>query len=267
MTTELRASSPLLELRDVEVVYDGIIVGVQAVSLEVAEGSVVALLGPNGSGKSTTLKAASGVLAAQRGHIRRGAVTFRGRAVRARSPSRLTGEGLVQVLEGRRCFAQLTVEENLATGAYPRRPSRRDLRESTDRVYQRFPRLRERRRTAAGHLSGGEQQMLAIGRALMAKPSLVLLDEPSMGLAPAVVDEIFALVRDLHEREGVSFLLAEQNAARALAIADFAYVLDTGRIVASGRAADIAARDDVKDLYLGEGREGRPRFGSKKERQ
>jgi branched-chain amino acid transport system ATP-binding protein len=258
------AAPPLLELRDVEVVYDGIVAGLHGVSLQVPERAVVALLGPNGAGKSTTLKAASGVLSAERGQVRRGTVTFRGRDVTAREPWRLAREGLVQVLEGRRCFSHLTVEENLATGAFPSGPSRLELRRGIERTYAIFPRLRERRRAAAGLLSGGEQQMLAIGRALMGRPSLVLLDEPSMGLAPRVVEEIFALVRDLHVREGIAFLLAEQNAAGALAVADFAYVLETGRVVAGGTAAAIAARDDVKDLYLGGGAEGRARSREKK---
>jgi branched-chain amino acid transport system ATP-binding protein len=250
----------LLALEDVEVVYDDIIVGLHGVSLKVREGSIVALLGPNGAGKSTTLKAASGLLAAERGKVRRGTVSFRGQPLRSRAPSTLAREGLVQVLEGRHCFPHLTVEENLATGAYARKPSGRELNDGIDRVFARFPRLRERRRAAAGHLSGGEQQMLAIGRAIIARPVLILLDEPSMGLAPKVVEEIFALVRELHQEDGVSFLLAEQNAAGALSVADHAYVLENGRVVAQGTAAEVRARDDVQDLYLGRGREGRTRF-------
>jgi branched-chain amino acid transport system ATP-binding protein len=255
----------LLSLDDVEVVYDGIIVGLRGVTLEVPQGTIVALLGPNGAGKTTTLKAASGLLAAERGEVRRGTVAFRGQLVRARSPSKLVREGLVQVLEGRHCFAHLTVEENLASGAYAGRPSRLELREAIEQAYQRFPKLRDRRNVAAGHLSGGEQQMLAIGRALMGRPALVLLDEPSVGLAPKIVDEIFALVRELHAREGVSFLLAEQNAAAALAVADTAYVLENGRVVASGGAAEIRARDDVQDLYLGRSSGERTRFRIRRE--
>jgi branched-chain amino acid transport system ATP-binding protein len=243
----------LLALDGVEVVYDGIIVGLRGVSLEVPHGRVVALLGPNGAGKSTTLKAASGVLAAERGHVKRGTIAFRGAPLAAYPASALVRAGMVQVLEGRHCFPHLTVEENLATGAYARRPSRRDLREDVERMLARFPRLGERRRVAAGRLSGGEQQMLAIGRALMAHPTLVLLDEPSMGLAPKAVEEVLALVRDLNAREGVSFLLAEQNVAGALAIADTAYVLENGRVVASGSAAAIGAREDVQHIYLGGG--------------
>ncbi len=251
--------TPLLALEGVEVVYDGIVVALRGVSLRVPDHGIVALLGANGAGKTTTLKAASGLLAAERGEVRSGTVAFRGRPLRARSPSTLVREGLVQVLEGRRCFSHLTVDENLATGAFARRASRRDLREAIDSVYARFPRLRDRRRIAAGHLSGGEQQMLAIGRALVGRPALVLLDEPSMGLAPKVVEEIFALVKELHTRDGVSFLLAEQNAAAALAVADTAYVLENGRVVISGTAAAIRARDDVRDSYLGVGVSGEKR--------
>jgi branched-chain amino acid transport system ATP-binding protein len=253
-------ATPLLALENVEVVYDGIIVGLRGVTLEVPEGSIVALLGPNGAGKTTTLKAASGIIAAERGEVSGGTVAFRGLPLRGRSPSQVAREGLVQVLEGRRCFARLTVEENLATGAYARRPSRRELAEAIGHAYTRFPALRDRRRALAGHLSGGEQQMLAIARALMGRPALVLLDEPSMGLAPKAVEGIFALVRELHQTEKVSFLLAEQNAAGALAIADTAYVLENGQVVASGPAAAIRARDDVQELYLGRRSKGRTSF-------
>jgi branched-chain amino acid transport system ATP-binding protein len=249
----------LLELDQVEVVYDEIIVALRGVSLRVPSRGIVALLGANGAGKTTTLKAASGLLAAERGKVRSGSIAYRGRPLRARSSCELVREGLVQVLEGRGCFSHLTVEENLATGAFARRASRRDLRESVEGVYERFPKLRERRRTAAGHLSGGEQQMLAIGRALVGRPTLVLLDEPSMGLAPKVVEEIFALVSELHSRDGVSFLLAEQNAAAALAVASAAYILENGRVVASGTAAEVRARGDVRDLYLGVGATGEHR--------
>lgn len=249
----------LLSLQDVAVVYDDIVVGLHGVTLEVPERSVVALLGPNGAGKSTTLKAASGLLAAQRGRVTRGTVSFRGQPLRRRSATSLARAGLVQVLEGRHCFPHLTVEENLATGAFAQHPSRRTLSRDIERVYARFPKLRERRRVAAGHLSGGEQQMVAIGRAIIGGPSLVLLDEPSMGLAPQIVEEIFALVRELREQEGVTFLLAEQNAAGALAVADSAYVLENGRVVTGGSAADIRAREDVQELYLGRRSEGRTR--------
>lgn len=250
----------LLELHDVEAVYDGVIVGLRGVTMAVPEASIVALLGPNGAGKSTTLKAASGLLAAERGFVRRGSISFQGERVASRGVSQLARRGLVQVLEGRHCFPHLTVEENLATGAYVRRPSRIELREDIDEMLGRFVRLRDRRRTRAGHLSGGEQQMLAIGRALMGRPRLVLLDEPSMGLAPKIVEEIFALVLELHERDGVAFLLAEQNAGAALAVAHTAYVLENGKVVAKGRAHDIRARSDVQELYLGREGGGRARF-------
>jgi branched-chain amino acid transport system ATP-binding protein len=251
MTSPSRNEPPLLALDRVEVVYDGIVVALRGVSLVVPPRSVVALLGPNGAGKSTTLKAASGLLSAERGEVRSGTVAFRGSPIGARSPLALVREGLVQVLEGRHCFPHLTVEENLATGVFARKASRADLRESIERTYTRFPGLRDRRRSLAGLLSGGEQQMLAIGRALVGKPTLVLLDEPSMGLAPKIVGTIFALLRNLHEEDGISFLLAEQNAAAALAVADFAYVLETGRVVIEGAASEIRARDDVRQLYLG----------------
>jgi branched-chain amino acid transport system ATP-binding protein len=250
----------LLALGDVEVVYDGIVIALRGVSLEVPERSIVALLGANGAGKSTTLKAASGLLAAERGEVRRGTVTYRGRPAFGRNPVSLVRDGLVQVLEGRHCFPHLSVEENIATGAFARGLSRAALADGIERVYARFPRLRERRRVAAGHLSGGEQQMLAIGRALVGGPSLVLLDEPSMGLAPKVVEEIFDLVRRLHEDDGVSFLLAEQNAAAALALADTVYVLENGRVVSHGSATEIRATDDVQELYLGVRTDGRARF-------
>jgi branched-chain amino acid transport system ATP-binding protein len=256
---------PLLQLDRVEVAYDGIVVALRGVSLVVPARSIVALLGPNGAGKSTTLKAASGLLSAERGEVLAGSVTFRGHPIASRSPVNLVREGLVQVLEGRHCFPHLTVEENLATGAYARRASRVDLRESIDRMYARFPRLRDRRRSNAGLLSGGEQQMLAIGRALVARPALVLLDEPSMGLAPKVVEEIFVLLRELRAQDSVSFLLAEQNAAAALAIADTAYVLETGRIVIGGSVAEVRARDDVRDLYLGVRGGERTRFRTRGE--
>jgi branched-chain amino acid transport system ATP-binding protein len=257
----------LLALEDVEVVYDDIIAGLHGVTLKVEKGSIVALLGPNGAGKSTTLKAASGLLAAERGTVRRGTVSFLGRPLRSRSPSALARQGLVQVLEGRHCFPHLTVEENLATGAYARAPSRRELKEGIERVYARFPRLRERRRVAAGHLSGGEQQMVAIGRAIIVRPALILLDEPSMGLAPKVVEEIFELVRELRQKDMVSFLLAEQNAAGALSVADHAYVLENGRVVAEGTATAMRARDDVRELYLGRGPEGRTRFRDRESKE
>jgi branched-chain amino acid transport system ATP-binding protein len=241
----------VLTLRDVEVAYDGIIVALRGVSLEVEAGSVVALLGPNGAGKTTTLKAASGLLRAEAGRVTRGSVTYQEWDSAGRASHDLVKAGLVQVLEGRRCFPHFSVEENLVSGALVRKPSRRVLKEQLERIYQRFPRLKERRRTFAGLTSGGEQQMLAIGRALMSEPKLVLLDEPSMGLAPLVVEEIFEIVRSLNQQDGVSFLLAEQNATLALRYASRAYVLENGQVAISGSSAELSARDDVRELYLG----------------
>ena len=242
---------PLLSLDGVEVRYDGVIVALRGVSLEVGAGRIVALLGANGAGKTTTLKAASRLLAAERGEVVAGSVSFDGQVVDGLRPDQLVARGVAQVLEGRRCFAHLTVEENLLLGGFVRKPSRGELAASLERVYARFPRLKERRRSRAGYTSGGEQQMVAIGRALMAAPRLVLLDEPSMGLAPLIVQEIFEAVRELHERDGVSFLLAEQNAAVALRHAHDAHVLEGGRVVLSGSAAELAARDDIRHFYLG----------------
>jgi branched-chain amino acid transport system ATP-binding protein len=252
---------PLLSLADVDVVYDQMILGLRGVSLAVPEGAIVALLGANGAGKTTTLKAASGLLAAEGGTITRGRVTYRGASVLAAAPRELVRQGLAQVLEGRHCFAHLTVEENLTAGALVRRPNRALLAAELARVYAIFPRLAERRRGATGLLSGGEQQMVAVGRALMSRPRLLLLDEPSMGLAPRIVHELFAILAQLNREERVTILLAEQNATLALRFADIGYVLENGRVVASGPAADLADRDDVKNSYLGVSGGQRRRFG------
>jgi branched-chain amino acid transport system ATP-binding protein len=248
---------PILSLDGVEAVYDDIIIALRGVSLVVPEGSIVALLGANGAGKSTTLKAASGLLAGEGGAITRGGVSYRGRALAGVSPRELVLTGMVQVLEGRHCFPHLTVEENLITGTLARRSSRAEVRFELDRVYGYFPRLTELRRSRAGYTSGGEQQMVAIGRALMGRPSLVLLDEPSMGLAPRVVEEIFETIRTLNRIDHVSFLLAEQNARVALRFADWGSILENGRVVASGSADEISGRRDVQELYLGVGVAGR----------
>jgi branched-chain amino acid transport system ATP-binding protein len=237
----------------VEAAYDRIIVALRGVSLVVPEGAIVALLGANGAGKTTALKAASGLLAAERGAVTHGVICYRGRDIASSSPRALVANGLVQVLEGRHCFAHLTVEENLRTGALVGGLSRRETRADIEAVYAQFPRLAQRRRALAGFTSGGEQQMVAIGRALMARPRLVLLDEPSIGLAPRVVDEIFRNVRALNETRGVSFLVAEQNARMALRHADHGYVLENGRVVASGTSAELSAREDVREIYLGVG--------------
>jgi branched-chain amino acid transport system ATP-binding protein len=258
--------APMLSLQDVQVVYERIVLGLRGVTFSVPHGSIVALLGPNGAGKTTTLKAASGLLAAERGEITAGSVRYGDPTLARPEPRQLVKRGIVQVLEGRRCFPHLTVEENLRTGAIVRGLGRAELARELERVYAYFPRLVERRRLPAGYTSGGEQQMIALGRALIARPKLLLLDEPSMGLAPKVVEEIFEIVHALHKREGVTFLLAEQNATLALRYADHGYVLENGRVVAQGTAAQLRARPDVKDLYLGRGasadrrrfRRGRP---------
>ncbi|MFZ5677058.1 MAG: ABC transporter ATP-binding protein [Pseudomonadota bacterium] len=249
----MSASQPYLALENVEAVYGQAILALRGVSLALGEGAVVALLGANGAGKSTTLKAISNLIRAERGAVSQGAIRWRGQDILGRDPSALVSDGLVQVLEGRHVFPQLTVEQNLVTGAYVRRPSRLRIADDLERIYAWFPRLKTRRQSRAGLTSGGEQQMVAIGRALMTRPTLVLLDEPSMGLAPLIVEEIFEIVRQLNRDSGVSFLLAEQNANLALRYADHAYVLETGRVVASGAAAELARRDDIKNIYLGGG--------------
>jgi branched-chain amino acid transport system ATP-binding protein len=249
--------SPILELEGVEAAYEEMIIALRGVSLVVPEGAVVALLGANGSGKSTTLKAASGLLGAERGGVTRGTIRYAGRDVAASTPRALVRDGLVQVLEGRHCFPHLTVDENLRTGALFRGIGRRATTLELEAIYDQFPRLAGLRRSLAGFTSGGEQQMVAIGRALMARPKLVLLDEPSMGLAPHVVDDIFRNIRALNQQRGVSFLLAEQNARVALRHADHGYVLENGRVVAGGTAAELSARADVQEFYLGVGADNR----------
>ena len=244
--------TPLLAVNNIEVIYDHVILVLKGVSLEVPEGGIVALLGANGAGKSTTLKAVSSLLQSERGEITKGSIEFRGERVDQHgSPSDLVSKGIVQVMEGRRCFEHLTVEENLLTGAYTRKDGRAAIHEDLDKVYHYFPRLRERKDAQSGYTSGGEQQMTAIGRALMAKPSVILLDEPSMGLAPQLVQEIFDIVQDLNEKEGVTFLLAEQNTTIALRYASYGYILETGRVVMDGEAKSLAENEDVKEFYLG----------------
>ena len=247
----------LLEVDRIEVVYDGVILAVRDISLRVPDRGIVALLGANGAGKTTTLKAISSLVRAERGAITRGNVVYAGREITDEAPDALVRKGLVQVLEGRHCFGHLSVEENLMTGAFVRKPSRRSLREQIDRVYTYFPRLKERRRSLAGYTSGGEQQMVAIGRALMAAPRLVLLDEPSMGLAPQIVEEIFEIVAQLNRDEGMSFLLAEQNTAVALRYAHYAYVIEGGRTVGEGDPAQLGASTEaLSRLYFGEAASG-----------
>ena len=255
-----QAETPLLAVNNVEVVYDHVILVLRGVSLDLARGQIVALLGANGAGKTTTLKAVSNLLEAERGAVTKGSITFDGARVDQLSPSALVRRGVIQVMEGRHCFGHLTVEENLLTGAYTRGVSRAEIRTDLERVYSYFPRLRDRRKAVAGFTSGGEQQMTAVGRALMARPTLILLDEPSMGLAPQIVEEILGIVRSLNRQERVSFLLAEQNAAAALRFADHGYVLEAGRVVMDGDAATLAGNADVKEFYLGLGTAGRKSF-------
>jgi branched-chain amino acid transport system ATP-binding protein len=244
-------SESFLSVQDVEAVYGQSILALHGVSIKVDQGSIVALLGANGAGKTTTLKAISNLLASERGRISRGEIRWHGKSTAALDPSSLVGKGIVQVLEGRHVFSQLTVEENLLTGTFLRKLGRQQTNEELDRVYEWFPRLKERRRTKAGLTSGGEQQMVAIGRALMTRPRLVLLDEPSMGLAPIIVEEIFEIIKRLNEQDKVSFLLAEQNAAMALRYANYAYVLETGRVLRSGSAKDLLASEDLNGMYFG----------------
>ena len=249
--TNTATDKAFLNVNNVEVIYDHVILVLKGVSLEVPEGKIVAILGANGAGKSTTLKSISTLLRGERGDVTKGSVEFRGERVDHLSPNDLVKRGMVQVMEGRHCFGHLTVEENLLTGAYTRNISRSELKQSLDKVYSYFPRLQTRRASLAGYTSGGEQQMTAIGRALMARPSMILLDEPSMGLAPQIVEEIFEIVRDLNQREKVSFLLAEQNTTVALRYADFGYILENGRVVMEGDAKELASNEDVKEFYLG----------------
>jgi len=244
-------AAPILAVNNIEVVYNHVILVLKGVSLAVRKGTIVALLGANGAGKTTTLKAISNLLRAERGEVTKGSILFDGAEVQALSPNALVRRGCIQVMEGRHCFAHLTVEENLLTGAFTRRDGAAAVRDDLERVYFYFPRLKERRTALAGYTSGGEQQMCALGRALMSRPKMILLDEPSMGLAPQIVAEIFDIVRSLNEREGVSFLLAEQNTHMALKYASYGYILENGRVVMDGDAKALAGNEDVKEFYLG----------------
>jgi len=259
-TGAAQAAAPLLNVNNIEVIYDHVILVLKGVSLELHKGGIVALLGANGAGKTTTLKAISNLLRAERGEVTKGYIEAMGERVDNMTPNELVRRGIIQVMEGRHCFEHLTVEENLLTGAYTRRDGRAAIAESLDKVYHYFPRLRERRTSLAGYTSGGEQQMTAIGRALMANPTVILLDEPSMGLAPQLVEEIFEIVRDLNQKENVSFLLAEQNTMVALRYAEYAYILENGRIVMDGEAASLRENEDVKEFYLGLSSGGRKIF-------
>jgi branched-chain amino acid transport system ATP-binding protein len=249
-----------LSVNNIEVIYDHVILVLKGVSLELPQGRIVALLGANGAGKTTTLKAISNLLRAERGEVTKGTIEFRGQRVDRLTPNELVKLGVCQVMEGRHCFQHLTVEENLLTGAFTRGGSHAAIRSDLERVYHYFPRLRQRRKSVSGYTSGGEQQMTAVGRALMARPSTILLDEPSMGLAPQIVEEIFEIVRDLNRKEGVSFLLAEQNTNVALRFADYGYILETGRVVMDGAASELAQNADVKEFYLGLSTAGRRSF-------
>jgi branched-chain amino acid transport system ATP-binding protein len=253
-------AAALLNVNNIEVVYDHVILVLKGVSLHVPAGGIVALLGANGAGKSTTLKAISNLLRAERGDVTKGAIEYDGQRIEKSNPSALVKRGLIQVMEGRHCFTHLTVEENLLTGAYTRGAGRRALAEDLDLVYRYFPRLKERRQSIAGYTSGGEQQMTAIGRALMSRPRMILLDEPSMGLAPQLVEEIFTIVRRLNEEAGVSILVAEQNANMALRFAHFGYILESGRVVLDGPAESLRENADVKEFYLGLDTGGRRSF-------
>lgn len=250
----------LLEVTNIEVIYNHVILVLKGVSLTVEKGRITALLGGNGAGKTTTLKAISGLLASERGEVTKGTVTYLGENIAARDPAELVRRGLVQVMEGRHCFEHLTVEENLLTGAYTRDDGAAAVAADLERVYHYFPRLKERRRSQAGYTSGGEQQMTAIGRALMARPSMILLDEPSMGLAPQLVEQIFEIVRAVNAGEGVTFLLAEQNTNVALRYAHTGYILESGRVVMEGDAASLRENPDVKEFYLGMSDKGRKSF-------
>ena len=253
-------AKPLLEVNGIEVIYNHVILVLKGVSLRVPEGGIVALLGGNGAGKTTTLKAISNLLRSERGEVTKGSIQLRGERVEALNPSDLVKRGVVQVMEGRHCFGHLTVEENLLTGAYTRKASRAQIKEDLEKVYGFFPRLKPRRASLAGYTSGGEQQMTALGRALRARPRMILLDEPSMGLAPQVVEEIFEIVKNLNEAEGVSFLLAEQNTMVALRFAGFGYILENGRVVLEGDADSLSDNQDVKEFYLGIASGGRRSF-------
>jgi branched-chain amino acid transport system ATP-binding protein len=257
MATTAAAPSPapatekILSVNNIEVLYDHVILVLKGVSLEVDKGGIVALLGANGAGKTTTLKAISNLLHSERGEVTKGSIVFEGAEVQSLSPNELVRRGCIQVMEGRHCFGHLTIEENLLTGAFTRKDGRAAINRDLELVYGYFKRLRERRNSMAGYTSGGEQQMCAIGRALMSRPKMILLDEPSMGLAPQIVEEIFEIVNDLNVKENVSFLLAEQNTNMALKYARYGYILENGRVVMDGDAKSLAENEDVKEFYLG----------------
>jgi branched-chain amino acid transport system ATP-binding protein len=250
----------MLQLNNVEVIYDHVILVLKGVSFNVPKGSIVALLGANGAGKSTTLKAVSNLLRAERGEVTKGSIEYLGERIDRLTCNDLVKKGVIQVMEGRHCFEHLSVEENLLTGAYTSKSSRAEIAQQLEKTYHYFPRLKMRRKTSAGYTSGGEQQMIAIGRALMANPKMILLDEPSLGLAPQLVEEIFTIVKDLNKKESVSFLLAEQNTTVALKTANFGYILENGRVVMEGSAEELSSNEDVREFYLGLGDKGRKSY-------
>jgi branched-chain amino acid transport system ATP-binding protein len=258
--TQTAPAEPILSVNNIEVIYNHVILVLKGVSLSVPRGGIVAILGANGAGKTTTLKAISNLLRAERGEVTKGTITFEGAEIQDLSPSELVKRGCIQVMEGRHCFGHLTIEENLMTGAFTRTDGRAAINRDLEKVYTYFPRLKERRKSQAGYTSGGEQQMCAIGRALMSRPTTILLDEPSMGLAPQLVEEIFEIVRNLNAQEGVTFLLAEQNTNIALRYATYGYILESGRVVMDGDAKELRENEDVKEFYLGIAGEGRKSF-------
>ena len=253
-------TAALLSVNNIEVIYNHVILVLKGVSFEVPEGAIVALLGGNGAGKTTTLKAISNLLRAERGEVTKGSISFAGERIDGLDAADVVKRGLIQVMEGRHCFAHLTVEENLLTGAYTRRDGRARVVDDIEKVYNYFPRLKLRRSAIAGYTSGGEQQMTAIGRALMSRPKMILLDEPSLGLAPQLVEEIFAIVENLNQAERVGFLVAEQNTNIALRYADYGYILENGRVVMDGAAAALRTNEDVKEFYLGLSTTGRKSY-------
>jgi len=260
VSTDASTQPNILTVNNIEVIYDHVILVLKGVSLVVPEGGIVALLGANGAGKSTTLKAISNLLRSERGEVTKGSIEFEGKRIEAQTANELVRRGCIQVMEGRHCFGHLTIEENLLTGAFTRKDGNAAIKRDIEMVYDYFPRLRERRTSLAGYTSGGEQQMTAIGRALMSRPKMILLDEPSMGLAPQLQEEIFEIIKKLNVQEGVSFLLAEQNTNIALRYATYGYIMESGRIVMDGVASDLRENEDVKEFYLGVGGEGRRSF-------
>ena len=260
MNDNFSKAEKLLDVNNIEVIYNHVILVLKGVSLSLPKGGIVALLGGNGAGKTTTLKAISNLLHSERGEVTKGSILYRGEPIDSLDPATLVKSGVIQVMEGRHCFEHLTVEENLLTGSYTRKASRGEISDDLDLVYSYFPRLKDRRKSQAGYTSGGEQQMCAIGRALMSRPETVLLDEPSMGLAPQLVEEIFEIVKALNEKENVSFLLAEQNTNVALRFAHYGYILENGRVVMDGPAKELRENPDVKEFYLGMSEEGRKSY-------